>query len=64
MFSSNHLDADGDEHLLRGNPVSLYITNIPAIMGGRAKLWNGQKAIFSKVGIKEQDGRKVGKEYF
>ena len=49
------------KHYLKGNPISLYCTNLKKIMGGRTNLWSKSK---NRLGVVNKDGSKVSPNVF
>lgn len=53
------MSSDRDQeatYYIRGNPVSLYCTNIAVIMGGRNNIWRGGR---NSSGIVDKDGNPI-----
>lgn len=48
-------------YYIRGNPISLYCTNIATIMGGRAPIWRSGR---NNVGIVDHEGSLVSRRQF
>mmetsp|Transcript_19530 Transcript_19530/g.19197 ORF Transcript_19530/g.19197 Transcript_19530/m.19197 type:complete len:187 (-) Transcript_19530:37-597(-) len=48
-------------YYIRGNPVSLYCTNIAVLMGGRNNIWRGGR---NRSGITDKSGRPIDPRVF
>ncbi|CAI2368462.1 unnamed protein product [Moneuplotes crassus] len=56
----SHRDEE-NTYYIRGNPVSLYCTNIAILMGGRNNIWEGGR---NRSGITDKSGRPIDPRVF
>ena len=61
IFATDKTSAKSD-YYLRGDPVSLIITNIPSFKGGRANPW--MESDNDLIALNEAGGKKVKREQY
>ena len=62
LFSSSQNSKYDSDFYLRGDPVSLIITNIPSFKGGRANPWMDADNV--KIGLNTKQGEAIKPDEF